>query len=258
MHAKVKNVLGVVLMIALLVVSLAVLKLAKSYQQAVQEEITSNFTVSGEGKVIAIPDIAEFSFSVTAEGKGLDISQLQLTNTQKADKLLSYLKELGINEKDIQTIDYSVQPRYQYFNCPSTGGSCPLPEIVGYTINKRYSVKIRDLAKVNDALSGVVERAADSVSGLSFTIDDPTQLQAEARLKAMAKAKAKAKQVADAAGVRIGKLISINEGFISPIPMYATRSLSMEAVGGGGIAPAVVEPGSQEIRVEVNLTYRIE
>lgn len=237
---------------------IAVFWYVSAYSRSVVPERT--FTVSGEGKVVAVPDIARINIGVLTEG-GKNLTDLQRQNTEKVNRFISYLKEQGIDEKDIKTEYYNISPRYQYFSCPPTTvplgvetypeiRPCLPSEIIGYSISQSVLVKVRDLNKTGDILSGVVERGANTVSGPNFTIDDPVGLENEARESAIKQAREKAKSMAKAGGFRVGKLISIQEGFVSPY-----FPVAFEAKGG---AVPSIEPGSQEIVVNVTLTYEIK
>lgn len=239
---------------------IAVFWYVSAYSRSVVPE--RSFTVSGEGKVVAVPDVAELSFGVLTEG-GKNLADLQKQNTEKINRVITFLKEQGIDAKDIKTQYYNISPRYQYFSCPpvpfplgvenfSEIRPCPPSEIIGYSISQSVSLKVRELNKTGDILAGVVERGANTVSGPNFTIDDPIALQNEAREQAIKQAKDIAKSMAKAGGFRVGKLISIQEGFGGfPIP------LQFEKVYGGGLGGPAIEPGSQEIAVNVTLIYEI-
>ena len=140
----------------------------------------------------------------------------------------------------------------------SPARACPSPEIVGYTVRQIVSIKMRNFEIVGDILSGVVDNGANSVSQLSFTVDDPTAVENEARAEALVKAKDKAKAMAEAGGFRMGKLLNISEGGAFP---YYDRTYALEAYGKGGDVAAAptptIEPGSQEFRVTMTLTYEI-
>jgi uncharacterized protein YggE len=130
---------------------------------------------------------------------------------------------------------------------------------VGYTITQSVEVKVRDFSKAGDILSGVVGSGANSVSSLNFTIDDPTRVQSEARAQAIQKAKEQAETVAKAGGFKVGRLLSIDEGYS---PVY-DRSYGMggsnESMKSMSAAPVpAIEPGSQDIVVNVNLRYEID
>lgn len=237
--------------------SLAALWYVRSYSLVIEPSSFRSFTVSGEGKAVAIPDIAEFSFSVLTQG-GKDLGALQKENTVKMNRAIGVIKAAEVDDKDIKTQQYSVEPRYQYFSCrydvsaDSESKPCPPPEIVGYTVQQSVAVKVRDFEKVGNLLAEVVQSGANSVSQLSFTIDDRTEVTNQARAEAIAKAKEKAKSIAKAGGFRLGRLLSIEEGG-GYMPIYSFGMSPMEAK-----APAPsIEPGSQEIQVSVTLKYEI-
>ncbi|MEK7629892.1 MAG: SIMPL domain-containing protein [Patescibacteria group bacterium] len=257
MNDKIKNYLGGALIVVSLVSAFAAWSFADTYSKSIEPSSFRSFSVSGEGKVTAVPDVAEFSFGVLTEG-GKDIAALTNENTTKVNKAIAFVKSEGVADKDIKTENYSLTPRYLTYSCnhPETSGSvsCPPAEIVGYSINQTVSVKVRDFSKIGEALSGVVLNGANTVSSLNFTIDDSNALQNQARAEAISKAKEKAEVIATSGGFSIGRLLSIDEGY-SPVPYYSAK----ETFGLGGAAPApVIQPGSQEIQVTVNLRYEIK
>ena len=274
MNSQVKNGVGYALVFALVVAGIASLWYVRAYSRATEPASFRSFSVSADGKAIVIPDIAAFTFEVITEG-GKNLGDSQTTNTKKTNDAIAFVKSKGVEAKDIKTQNYNVEPRYQYFNCSASapvyyGGSgavipppssCPPPEIVGYTVRQIVSVKVRDFAAVGDILSGVVSNGANSVSQLSFTVDDPTAVENEARAQALEKAKAKAKAMADAGDFKLGRLLNISEGGADPY-YYDKRSYAVEGYGMGGDAvPAVpsptVEAGSQEFQITMMLTYEI-
>jgi len=284
MNQNIKNILGGVIAVAVLALGYAALSYVNSYSKVIEPSSFRSFSVTGDGKATAIPDIAEFSFQVITEG-GVDITALQTKNTEAMNKVIGYVKTQGVAEKDIKTQYYNVEPRYQTSNCRitttpllltpavapdsisgSSGSSfgtvnqtCPPPSIVGYTITQSVDVKIRDFSKIGDIMGGVVKNGANQVGSLSFTIDDQTKVQDEARTEAIIKAMAKAESIADAGNFKVGRLLNIQEG--GQYPMYNT-SLRMESAAkldATGAAPApVIQPGSQEVNVNVTLQYEIK
>lgn len=257
MNETVKKYLGGAGVIGILAVSYAAVSYVRTYSQSIEPSSFRSFAVSADAKVVAVPDVAKFTASIITEG-GMDLGALQNTNVEKTNKVIAYVKENGVNGKDVKTEGYSVEPRYQYYGCEM--GACPPPRIVGYTVRQAISVKVRDFTKAGEILSGAVTNGANSVSSLSFTIDDPTEVQNEARAEAITKAKAKAKLIAEAGGFGVGRLLSIEEGGYvpSPQPYYA----AMETYGRGGAGDASktvasIEPGSQDVRVTVTLRYEI-
>jgi len=253
MSIKIKNYLGIAAILGIIAIGYASVSLVRS----IEPTSFRSFTVSAEGKISAAPDIASISFGVVTEG-GTDIAILQEENTKKANEAIDFLKASGIKPEDIKTSNYSVEPRYQYSNCVGDRGPCPPPEIVGYAVRQTVSIKIRDFSKIGAILSGVVSKGANVVSGLSFEIDDPIALQNQARAQAIEKARSKAKATAKAGDFRLGKLLSVEEsgGYI---PFYRDVKAEALSIGVGGATPApTIEPGSQEITVNVFLKYEIK
>ena len=273
MADKVKNYVGFAAIFALVVFALSAVGYVKTYSKSIEPSRYRSFSVSGEGKVVAIPDIAQFSFTVITEG-GTDLSVLQTENSAKINNAIDFIKSNGVEDADIKTQSYNVSPRYQYFDCsprilretlpyPATPDEnitpCPPPEIVGYTINQTVSIKVRDFEKIGALLSGVVKNGANLVYGPNFTIDDRTKIENEARAKAIENAKQKADAVAKAGGFRLGRILAINEGGYSPYPRYESFSGFDYGKGGGGDVPApTIEPGSQDVIVNVSISYEIK
>src|ERR1051325_6165104 len=217
MDQKIKNYLGIAVIAALLLLAYAALNYVGLYGKSIQPSSYRSFSVMAEGKVVAKPDVAEFTFSVITEG-GKNLSDLEKKNTDAANSTIDSVKSQGVDAKDIQTTGYNIQPRYQYYNCgpqiydPSSAipvKPCPPSTIVGYTISQTVTVKARDFSKAGDILQGVVASGANNVSQLNFQIDDPTSLQNEARMKAIEKAKTQAELVARAGGFSLGGLFPV-------------------------------------------------
>ena len=258
MDTKIKNYLGISMIVAMVILAISTLVFANIYSKSIEPDSYRSFSVSGEGKITAIPDVAQFTFSIITEG-GKDIASLQQENTQKANRAIALLKNSGVEDKDIKTAGYNLQPRYQYFSCPvsknSTAKPCPPPEIVGYSISQTVSVKIRNFEKAGEILSGIVQSGVNSVSELSFTIDDETEIENQARQEAIANAINKAESIAQSGNFNLGKILSINENS-SPIFYRAAKSFGMSASEDAMISPDI-EPGSQEVIIGVTISYEI-
>ncbi len=262
MNPKIKDFIGVIAGVGAVAFVLVAWMYVNAYSKSIQPSSFRSFAVSAEGEVVAIPDVAQFTFSVITQG-GVNIASLQTENVEKVNSAIAFVKSQGVQDRDIKTQNFSLEPRYQYSSCPRSFGNevqaCLPSEIVGYTITQTVQIKVRDFAKVGAIVSGVVENGANSVSQLSFTVDNPDVLESEARGQAIQKAKEKAKAVAEAGSFRVGRLLSIQEGGSPVHPFYEQRALD---TGFGGAAPNVVppviEPGSQEVKVFVTLVYEIQ
>ncbi|MCL5258059.1 MAG: SIMPL domain-containing protein [Patescibacteria group bacterium] len=255
---QLKNYIGILVwgsLIICLIFAYAAIIFVRSYGQSISSKQT--FTVSAEGKAVGLPDVAKVSFGVISQG-GLDLSLTQQENTTNANKIIGFLKSKQIDPKDIQTINYSIEPRYQSYHCPIDANICPPADIVGYTINQTVQVKIRNFTQIGAILSGLVANGANSVSNLSFVIDSPTAVQNQARSEAIAKAEAEAASVATQAGFRLGRLVSIQASPPNSFPEPIYNNTSFGAVRSMAAPAPTIEPGSQTVRIEVTLKYEIK
>ena len=212
------------------------------------DQLPYTITISGEGKVTAIPDIATVSLGL--ETKNKNINKAQQENTDKINQLIERLKALDIKKEDIKTTSYSVFPDYNW----TTGRQV----LEGYKVSQNIEVKIRNFDKISEALNLIGELNLNQVGGLIFAIDEPEKYRQEARMLALEQAKQKAEALAKAADVKLGKLVSFSEGSYQAPIYYRDSALLMEAKTVGGAAPAPqVEAGSQEIIVNVSVMYEI-
>lgn len=234
--------LKITIIIGILVVSFSLLWFVYEYSQ--NKEHSRSFSVIGEGKEIVVPNIAVLRIGVVT--KGSDLKVVQKENSEKINKIIDFLKNQGIDEKDIQTENYLVSPEYNYKENPY--------KIVGYSINQELKVKVRDLVKVGDILQNAVNYGANTVNGPNFEVDDQNIYLEKAREKAILDAKEKAEKIAKTAGFRLGKIVII-EDFSMPPPIYSFK---------GGAVPEMlstspqIQPDSQEIKIQVQIIYEIK
>lgn len=218
----------------------------------------TTISVAGEGEVLAKPDIGQFSFSVRAEG--VDAATAQNSSAESINAIMDYLKDNGVEEKDIKTENYYLSPKYRYEERMCLAGSyCPPGERVldGYEVSQMVRVKVRDLDKAGDLISGVGEKGATDISNLQFTIDDESALKAEAREKAIADAKQKAEELADDLDVRLVRIINFweDEGRYSPYyGMGGSEDMMMETKA--AVSPSV-PTGENSVVSRINITYEI-
>ena len=217
-----------------------------TYDRVTYPSTYNSVTLSGEGRVSATPDIALVELSILTEGDTSKAAQDE--NSKKSKSLTDYLKNQGIDEKDIKTTGYNIYPQYYY---PSSDR----PRISGYQVNQSVQVKIRDLSKVSTIMDGVVQAGVNQVNNLSMNIDDPNALMAQAREKAIADAKEKAQKLKSTLGINLGRIVNFSESNYGSVPpiYYSARA---EGIGAGGGSPSL-PVGQNEIVVNVSLTYQI-
>lgn len=141
-------------------------------------------TVSGKGEVLAVPDVATFSFG--AQTVSESVASAQQVVTQRINKAIDILKAAGIQEKDIKTTGYYINPHYEYNTRPCTQYSCPSSNgtLTGYDVSQTVEVKVRDTSKAGEILTKLGAAEITNLSGLTFTVDDVEKIKAEARSRA--------------------------------------------------------------------------
>src|SRR5262249_21296435 len=154
-------------------------------------------------------------------------------------------------EKDIQTTNISVNPRYSQPPAPRPNQVQTnefVPRIVGYEVNNQVEITARDIGKLGVLLDAVVQAGANQMHNIRFRIDEPEKLMDQARRQAMADARRRAEQLAGEAGVVVGSPLSIQESGAlpppSPRPMFGRSMMLAEAP-----APVPVAGGEQELSV---------
>ncbi len=219
-----------------------------STNQAFNTAATTNTVAfTGEGKVVAKPDVAVIDLSILTEASTSKAAQDQ--NSTKSNALTDFLKKQGIDDKDIKTISYNIYPQYSYQ--PNTK-----PTISGYQVNQSVQVKVRDLTKSDVILSGVVAAGVNQVNNFQLKIDDPEKLKNQAREAAIKDAKAKADILEKQLGIRLGRIINFSEGSNSVPPIYyGAPDVLGKGMGGGGPS---IPTGENEIIINVTITYQIK
>ncbi len=224
---------------------------------------TNIISVTGDGEAYAVPDIATFSFGANASGKTVADAQKQVDTIVNA--ALTKVKADGVAEADIQTSDYSANPKYEYNQvvCPAVAsvGSAPIncppsrQTLVGYEVNETITVKVRKVDTAGSILSDIGNTGVTNVSGLSFTVDNPDAVQAQARTKAIASAKNKANELAKELGVRIVRIVSFSEnGGGQPYPVFMKTDMAMQSAGNTAVP---IAPGQNKVTSNVTITYEI-
>lgn len=208
--------------------------------------IVSDRTISftGEGKIKATPDTARVDIGLLTEGK--DSITVQNENSGKMNAVIKFLKEKEkITDADIKTSNYSLSPKYDYIKGKSI--------LSGYILNQTVTATVRDLNKVGEVLDGAVTGGANRIDSVSLFVDKPEELKNKAREEAVKTAKEKAAATSKIAGLSLGRLVGFSEGFSGEPPVF------FEALAKGGASSAPrIEPGTQEIKVSITLTYLIK
>jgi uncharacterized protein len=190
-----------------------------------EDVMTATISVTGEGVVEAAPDLATVMIGVTTQG---DTAAAALAaNSAALDGVMAQLTASGIAPRDLQTSNLSVNPNW-------TGYDSSTPTISGYVATNMLTVRIRALDSLGTVLDAAVTDGANTLNGVTFGLADPTPVMNEARKEAVADARARAELLAAAAGVTLGKIVSISEsgGAASPMPMFRAEASAVPVAEG--------------------------
>jgi hypothetical protein len=199
--------------------------------------------VVGTGQVRGTPDVLDLTLGVSTRAKSA--GEALSHNSELSSKLNGVLRDAGVDEKDIQTANLSISPIFD-----DDGEN-----VIAYGVSNTVDVKIREIAKAGKVVDAAAGVAGDEivVNGLVFSFDDNSELVAQARTEAVKRAKSQAEQLAKAAGVELGDILTITEGSAPEGPVLTAAPRS--AAASDSATP--IEPGSQSLSVEVNMTFKI-
>lgn len=193
------------LVFALIVAILAPLAsgLAVAQQTISMQDLRRTIVVAGEVEVMASPDQASVSASVHNWVRTAREAMNQTSRAMRA--LLDALKALGIEERDVRTANLNLQPVIQR---QQPSGRLP---VVGYTETKAITIRVRDLAHLDDVLDRVTTTGANKMHGLQLTVSDGLAKMDELHAATVAAASCKADIIAQAAGARLGCVVTLLE-----------------------------------------------
>jgi len=218
---------------------------AQEYNTIVNSHPTVN--VKGEAVIKTIPDEAVINFGVSSEARKLTMAYKD--NTSKMNAVISGMKSVGIDKKDIKTSSYNVVPIY-----PRNEKGHQIPgSPVSFKVSQQLTVKVRVISQTGDIIDRAIKDGTNIFQSIQFRSSKIDELRKEAKIQAAKNAKAKAELYAEALGVSLGRLLKVNESGSSPVPMRQDRMYSKMAME---VSPQI-EAGSIEIKETCNLIYEI-
>jgi uncharacterized protein YggE len=196
-------------------------------------------TVSGEGEVAIVPDLAILSGGVTTTGK--TAREASEANAKMMTAVMAALKAAGVAEQDVQTSRLSLHPLRDNNRSDL--------RVVGFQASNQVTIKVRDTAKIADVIDRLVAAGANDISGIQFVVSSPSKPLDQAREAAIADARRKAEIYARAANIRLGPPVSITEeGSAAPGPVLMRAAKS---------ADTPVSPGEEIQRISVSVSYEL-
>lgn len=256
-----KNILKIVCVLSIVVAVFLMVKIAigiKEYTHMGQGvPATNTISFQGEGEVFVSPDTAVITATARSEAKTM--KEAQDVGATKIANALNFLKDAGIEEKDIKTEGYATYPKYETKRqviycvtapCPQSDGK---QVVSGYEVTQTLIVKVRVADSAGKIVDGLGNVGITEISGPEFTVADPDMHQAEARKLAIDDAKAKAEMLSKDLGVKLVRIVSFNEG--TNYPMYRTE-MKMDMAAGNQVQTELPK-GENRITSNVTITYEI-
>ena len=220
---------------------------AAAQQSTINQTIAgTRLDVSATGEVTRVPDVAIISAGVVSRSTTATGALQDTAN--RMSRVLAALKRAGIEDRDIQTSNVGLNPEYRYVeNQP--------PQLVGYTASNTVTVRFRDIRNSGKILDALVAQGANQINGPTLTVDKPESALDEARAKAIAIGRARAELYARSLGLRVVRVVSVNESGGSypvppPMPMYARADMAQ--------AKTSIEPGEQKLQVNLAMTFELQ
>lgn len=218
--------------------------LESSHPNSIQPETT--LSLSATGSLNVAPDIAFLNAGVSTEGATAE--EAMKANATAMNGVFGALEKAGIDKRDMQTSNFSVQPRYNY----SSSGKTP-PKVSGYTASNQLSVKVSDLDSLGETIDALVGAGGNTFSGLRFALEDESAAMDEARGLAIREAIARAELYASSTGFDVARIVTISEsGGASPQPIAMMQSRALTAAEATPIAS-----GEVGYSVTVNVTFEL-
>lgn len=226
--------------------SLPTMAVAQQTPSITQNIAGSRLDISATGEVTRVPDIAMISAGVvsrsaTATGALQDAAD-------RMQRVLTALKRAGVEDRDLQTSNISLNPEYRYVNNEP-------PQLTGYSASNTVTVRFRDIANAGKILDALVKEGANQLNGPTLTIDKPEAALDEARAKAVAQGRARAELYARSLGMRVVKIVSVSEsGGYAPPPMPPMVMMAERSQA----ADSKIDAGEQKLSVSVSMTFELQ
>lgn len=219
-----------------------------------EEATRRTITVTGTATASVVPDEVLVQVGVTTEGA--TAGEALAKNTESMTKLFEVIKAQGVEQKDVQTSQIQISPRYSQ-PAPRQQGEFT-PRINGYQVSNMVAIRVRAVSKLGGMLDALIEAGSNSVNGIQFRVSDAEQRIEGLRILAVRDAAARARALAEAAGMRLGLPIQIlDSGAVGP------QSEGFVAMGGymakmdRGSAPVPVAQGERELRASIRIIYEL-
>jgi uncharacterized protein len=235
------------LLLATLLAAAAAPMPAAAQQASITQTIAgTRLDINATGEVTRVPDVAIISAGVVSRS-GTATAALQDAADRMA-KVLAALKKAGVEDRDIQTSNVSLNPEYRY---PEN----QTPQLVGYTATNQLTIRFRDIRNSGKILDVLVAQGANQINGPNLTVDKPEAALDEARANAIAAGRARAELYARSLGMRVARVVAVSEGGGYAMPPPPAPPMMMAR---GERDSTSIQPGEQKLQVSVAMTFELQ
>jgi len=219
---------------------------AVAQQATVSQAIAgTRLDINATGEAMRVPDIAIITAGVMTRASTATAALEQ--NAAQMNRMRAALKRAGIDDRDVQTSNISLNPEYRYQDNQA-------PQLTGYSASNQVNVRFRDIRNTGKILDALVVEGANQISGPNLPIDQPDAALDEARAKALAIGRARAELYARSLGMRVVRLVAVNEsggGYAPPPPMPMMMAR-------GERDSTRIDPGEQKLTVSLGMTFELQ
>ncbi len=237
------------ILLAVLMLGAATLPAAAAAQQAsiTQTIAGTRLDINATGEVTRVPDVAIISAGVVSRAPTA-VAALQDT-ANRMERVLAALKRAGVADRDIQTSSVNLNAEYRYPENQS-------PQLVGYTASNTVTIRFRDIKSSGKIVDALVSEGSNQISGPNLIVDKPEAALDEARAKAIAIGRARADLYARSLGMRVVRVVAVNEsgGYYAPPPPPPPAPMMERAQ----FASTKIEPGEQKLQVNLAMTFELQ
>lgn len=237
------------ILLAALMIGAAIPTTAEAQQASITQTIAgTRLDINATGEVTRVPDVAIISAGVVS--RSATASAALQDAASRMTRVIAALKRAGVEDRDIQTSTVSLNPEYRY---PQDQA----PQLVGYSASNTVTIRFREIRNSGKILDALVGQGANQINGPNLVVDKPDAALDEARAKAIAVGRARADLYARSLGMRVVRVVSINEsgGYYAPPPPPAPPMMAM-ARGERDSTP--VQPGEQKLQVNLAMIFELQ
>ncbi len=239
-------VIAVLLVLSVVATGVLIFKTNSNETVVAGSQSVNTISVSSQGKVTVLPDVGYISLGI--ETKNIDVKVAENENSAIMDDIMAALKEFDIEDTDIKTVAYNIYPQYENYSDEKP---------TSYAVYNTVKVTVKKLEDMSGVIDAAVEAGANNTNGVSFDVLDREASYNEALKDAVANAKARAEVLAEAAGLKIVGVVTVNENSSSSQYYYSDMLYSAKGADMTAESAPSISTGDMEITANVSVTYEV-